>query len=215
MTLKIVHSDSTEEEASEVPTLKEGDVLMEKQGEYWMPVKTSENRLQCVTGASYTQAFETQLHIKQLSQTAQKSFLLMAELLHEAKERKDWVALEIGSFQEYVDELHLPVENSYSWVTRLIAIHRDIKLKSGVNDTVMQNIGVSKLTRLLPEARKGELTPERIAQAMTLSDKDLRIELGHKMGEPEECSITCPECGRQIFGARFVNKKGKDESAVS
>ena len=123
------------------------------------------------------------------------------------KERKDWIALEIGSFQEYVDELHLPVENSYSWVTRLIAIHRDIKLKSKVDDIALQNIGVSKLTRLLPEARKGELTPERINQALTLSDKDLRVELGQKMYEPEQCSIVCPECGRQIWGAKFVNKK--------
>ena len=66
---------------------------------------------------------------------------------------------------------------------------------------LLAEIGVAKLTRLLPLARAGELTDEIIDAARVLSDLDLREKLGHNVGGSDgsdEMWIICSRCGQRL-----------------
>jgi len=152
------------------------------------------------------EALKVKLHIQQLSRVAQFSFLEMGKLLKQARDDAHWSVLSMESFREYVEELDLPVSASYSWATRLIGVYEFVALPSGLTNEQLAEIGISKLVRLLPLARNGQLTPEWLDKAKEMSDRDLREELGHTFPDanPQE-SIICPRCGGEILNARWVS----------
>lgn len=152
-------------------------------------------------------AWHNRLHIMQLARDAQVMFLTMGELLYNARENAEWSHLHYESFEEYIQDLGLPMTNSYSWATRLIGIHEFLVMRMGISKELLLQIGVAKLSRLLPAARQGKLDEELLNKATVLSDLDLRIELGHHVGEGGGSteSIICPRCGAEIQGARWVS----------
>lgn len=151
-------------------------------------------------------AWENKIHIMQLSQQSQRAFLKMGELMYEAQEKAHWSLLSYETFQDYIEDLELPMSNSYSWSTRLINIYKFFVKDLELNEDMLIKIGVAKLTRLLPVARDQAITDEILEKAMTLSDRDLQIELGKGSGggkSAEEC-INCPRCGVTIYNAKKV-----------
>ncbi|MBU1621862.1 MAG: hypothetical protein KJ604_20595 [Gammaproteobacteria bacterium] len=144
-------------------------------------------------------AWEHKVAIEAMAVKAQVLFLDMGKLLYDAREKAEWSILHYESFKEYIEDLKLPMTESYSWATRLISIYEYMVLKYKIAAEILAKIGVAKLTRLIPVARKGELTPELLSLAQELSDLDLRQELGHNVGDSsgdgEPKFATCPRCG--------------------
>ncbi len=145
--------------------------------------------------------------IEAMALEAEVMFIRMGQLLYQAREDGEWSILHHESFKEYVESLSLPMTNSYSWATRLTNIFEYLVKQRGLDEKLLAEIGVAKLTRLLPLARKGELTDEVIEAARILSDLDLREELGHDVGggEEKEDWVICPRCG-DTFNARKANR---------
>lgn len=151
-------------------------------------------------------ALKTRTQILQLATEAQATFLEMRKLLYEAREEAQWSVLRYESYKEYIEDLGLPMTNSYSWATRLVGIYEYMVVKMGLSNEDLIQIGVAKLSRLLPAAREGKLTAELIEQAKVLSDMDLRVELGHNVGGGSaDTAIVCPRCGAEIPNARWVS----------
>ena len=150
-------------------------------------------------------AHQTKLHIQQIAREAGVSFLKIGALLYKAQEDADWSILGYESFREYVEDLELPVQSSWSWATRLIGITKYLDIERGLNEQELLEIGVAKCTRLLPVARRGELTDELVEDAKVLSDADLQVKLGGKVREHlGERWIVCNRCGAIITGAKWV-----------
>ena len=144
-------------------------------------------------------ALEHKRLIESMALEAEVMFLRMGQLLYNAREQGEWTMLRYESYREYVEDLKLPVTNSYSWATRLSSIFEYLVKNMGLDEKLLAEIGVAKLTRLLPLARKGELTDEVIQAARVLSDLDLRASLGHSVGGGDtEDMIICPRCGEQF-----------------
>ena len=146
-------------------------------------------------------AWENRVHIMQLAQSAQSTFLKMGSLMYKAREDADWTILSYESFKEYIEDLGLPMQNSYSWATRLIGIYEYLAVKMNIPEKILIEIGVAKLTRLLPLARDGALTMDMLEQAKILSDLDLRAMLGHDVeggGEAKPDYVVCPRCGNSF-----------------
>lgn len=157
-------------------------------------------------------AWQHKLLIEKHCQRIQYSFLEIGRLLKEARDDRHFLTLHYDTFQEYVEELNLPVPHSYSWATRLINIWEVVALPSGVSPEVLAGIGVTKLARILPTARREGVTEELLTQAKELSERDLRIVLGHKETRlSEDDVITCPSCGARLYGLRYISKP-KDDS---
>lgn len=155
-------------------------------------------------------AFERRLHIMQLAQGAQSMFLKMGALLYQVREEGEWSIMNYESFNEYIEDLKLPMQNSYSWATRLIGIYEYLVKDMQLPETILIEIGVAKLTRLLPAAREGRLTMDLIEQAKALSDMDLRAFLGHNVDSGSDSDekpdmIICPRCGDQ-FNAKKAQR---------
>ena len=137
--------------------------------------------------------------IEELAVLAEVTFLKMGHLLYDARIQGEWSILHYESYREYIEDLKLPMTNSYSWATR--SIYEYLVAKMGLDQKLLAEIGVAKLTRLLPLARNGELTQEVIEAARILSDLDLRASLGHQVGDgggEEELLVICPRCGEQF-----------------
>ena len=153
-------------------------------------------------------AYGHKQEIETLALGAEIMFLKMGQLLYDARIAGEWSILHYESYREYCESLKLPVSASYSWATRLSSIYEYLVKNMGLDEKLLAEIGVSKLTRLLPLARKGELTQEVIDAALLLSDLDLRAELGHSVshGESEEDIVVCPRCGEK-FNAKTATRE--------
>jgi len=152
-------------------------------------------------------AYGNKQRIEAMAIEAEVMFLKMGQLLYNARIAGEWSILHYESYREYVEDLRLPMTNSYSWATRLSAIYEYLVKKMGLDEKLLAEIGVSKLTRLLPLARKGELTVEVIEAARILSDLDLRAELGQEVGSrgDEPDLIVCPHCG-EVFNSKTATR---------
>ena len=156
---------------------------------------------------SEKKAYKNKQKIEQMALEAEVTFLKMGQLLYNAREQGDWSTLHYESFKEYIEDLQLPMTNSYSWATRLSNIYEYMVKNMGLDEKMLAGIGVAKLTRLLPLARAGILTEAIIDAAKVLSDLDLRAELGHDVGGSgsETDMVICPRCGEQ-FDAKKANR---------
>ncbi len=135
-------------------------------------------------------------------------FLKMGQLLYDARIAGEWSTLHYESYREYIEDLKLPVQASYSWATRLSAIYEYLVKNMGLEEKLLAEIGVAKLTRLLPLARKGELTEEVIEAARLLSDLDLRAKLGQEVGGDggdKVDNVVCPRCG-EVFNSKTATR---------
>uniref|UniRef100_A0A6M3KKS3 Uncharacterized protein n=1 Tax=viral metagenome TaxID=1070528 RepID=A0A6M3KKS3_9ZZZZ len=152
-------------------------------------------------------AYENKKRIEAMALEAEVMFLRMGQLLYDAREKGEWTILHYESYREYVEDLSLPMTNSYSWATRLSSIYEYLVKNMGLDEKLLAEIGVAKLTRLLPLARSGNLTEEVLEAARILSDLDLRAELGHSVGGggDSEQMIVCPRCG-ETFDAKKATR---------
>ena len=149
-------------------------------------------------------ALQTQQEVKRLVSLTQFSFLKIGELLYKAREERhyqyfhtDWLG--------YLKDLELPVQNPYSWASNVIGVYEQIYLKLNKKPEEMAQMGITKLIRLIPAARKDKLTDDLWTKAQTLSDLDLRREVGHKIGDVDtSLSIICPNCGSEVLGAKWA-----------
>jgi hypothetical protein len=173
-------------------------------------VEVSQTTVQEVVGVpseAEKTAYEHKQQIEALAIEAEVMFLRMGQLLFNAQKKGEWTVLHYESYKEYIVDLKLPMTNSYSWATRLSNIYEYLVLNMKLDEKLLAEIGVAKLTRLLPLARKGELTEAVIEAARVLSDLDLRAELGHNVGGGSETEmlVICPRCG-DTFDARKANR---------
>lgn len=156
-------------------------------------------------------AIEHKEQIEAYAIQAEVVFLEMGHLLYEARVGAEWSILSYESYKSYIEDLQLPMTNSYSWATRLSNIYEYMIKKMGLDPKFIAQIGVAKATRLLPLARKGMLTQEVLDAALALSDLDLRETLGHNVsggedGETEDLVI-CPRCGENFNSKKAVRVK--------
>lgn len=134
--------------------------------------------------------------IQSISRETIGCFLQLGLCLKEAKEKRHWDILGFDGWDEYLEDLGLRVDAAaklidvvtYVWALPFVQATDPLKLKE------------TTLIRLIPMARRGELTEEKWAHAITLRDSDLRILLGHEVeprqGTPRE--IRCPRCGNSF-----------------
>lgn len=148
--------------------------------------------------SSYTEADERRLEIVQRSYQVEWHFLEIGRLLCRARDQMDWSVLGHEDFMEYIAEVLQG--HSWNYAGKLMGIIDHIDSLPWVNEKALALMGMTKLTRLLPTARAGDLTPEFWEEAMVLRDMDLRRQLGHKVGELKSGrTVTCPQCGYEIF----------------
>lgn len=208
----------------------EGDNRVIECGEF-VPAKTADETPSTAVATNTVQegsehekkAFERQLEIKQLALGAESIFLQMGQLLYDAREAADWTTFRYDNFKQYIENLELPMSNSYSWATRLLNIweffvvkfkpnHKAlVKLGFETTEALYVKIGVAKLTRLLPVARDSKLTLALLEKALILSDRDLRALLGEGDGEgggDESATetIVCPHCGATVYNAKATGE---------
>jgi len=193
---------AVDEEPVDEPEVVESDELTddEKKKLEELKVRVKEGDVEKFTDDDIKNAYQNRLHVMQLARGAQAAFLQMGALLYDAREHGEWTILRYETFREYIEDLGLPMQNSYSWATRLIGIHEYLVLKMNLPDTILLEIGVAKLTRLLPAAREDRLTMDMVESAKKLSDIDLREMLGHNVGGGGDQTdmIICPRCGETI-----------------
>lgn len=148
-------------------------------------------------------AEQNYLQIQRIVEITEGNFLVLARLLWECQQEGYWSDIGRESFRELIEEVGL----SYSFATRLIGIHEHFILKLGMTQAQLLEVGVSKLTMLLPEAKRRNLEVEEVIEKGSLSVEHLRKELGHKVTETDkEYSIHCPRCNEEIRGARWITK---------
>ena len=152
-------------------------------------------------------AYEHKQQIETLALGAEVMFLRMGQLFYGARIAGEWSILHFESYREYIEDIKLPMTNSYSWATRLSAIYEYLVKNMKLDEKLLAEIGVAKLTRLLPLARKGELTEDIIEAARIMSDLDLRAELGHNVegSDDKPDMIICPRCG-EVINAKTANR---------
>jgi uncharacterized protein with PIN domain len=152
---------------------------------------------------------------------AEYTFLEIAQLLQVVRDECQWTILGYDGFEEYILDLNLPVQRPYSWAMRLLRIYETIVLPMGLKSETAAVIGITRLTRLLPLARSGELTDSILIKASQVSDMELRALVGHTVSdsatelEPSKCprcgeDVICAKCGEKIL--KFGRKR-KDESS--
>ena len=148
-----------------------------------------------------------QLYIQQLAQVRTKAGIEIGFLLLEAKENRYY---EIHGYDCIEDYGIATLNTSRKKVHDLIDIVELIALPSGFTPEQLKQWTETSLLRLLPLARRGELTEEWMEKAHELPDLALRHELGHKIPEYDiRESINCPWCSQEIIGAKWVSKKGE------
>lgn len=146
----------------------------------------------------------------------QRDFLQIGKLLTQCYEERYWRVLGYRSFREYA-EYSLPINNSYSWATRLMNAYRlSATPLAPPNDSLIK-IGIAKLSLLLPKARRAELNEALWNKAETLSYGELKRELGYKVaGKPtlmkDEQTYTHVEIQKKIKEiGRILGKYAKEE----
>jgi len=124
-----------------------------------------------------------------------KAFLRVGQLLIDNQENGYWAATGAESFKDFTAMLGF----SYSWATRLMAMHRVVTSQLLTEDEVLE-IGQSKMGLLVAHTGNGGLTDEVKAIARDGSFIDLRKALGHNILDPElsEEYLVCPRCGEDV-----------------
>ena len=150
-------------------------------------------------------AVQNDLLIKEHLRAVGINFLVIGKLLNESRNNLYWQVLGYDRMQDYVEnpELSLP---SWSWACRLMDIWQFIvmpKLEGVDYERLLEalsEVGVSKLTRMLPAARDGRLTEDDWEAAKILSDRDLQRHFRNKpepatKSRQDESGVYCPRCG--------------------
>lgn len=153
-------------------------------------------------------AEKNELHLQQLASRQKSDFVSLGLLLYENHKEAYWSLCGHESFKDLIETLGV---GSYSYVTRLMQAARLMIDKVLTEDEILE-IGVAKVSLLLPRAKDGTLTRDDIELAKSAPYRDLRGHLGYKADDRDMgSSITCPRCGAEINNAKWV-KGGRDES---
>ena len=148
--------------------------------------------------------------IVKLARMAELCFIDMGRLLKQVQDEALWGVYKYETFQQYCDNLELPQKQPYKWVLGVVSIWEVLVEQNGIDKERLAKIGIAKCLRLVPLARKGEMTEDHLALAemSDTTDRVLRDNVGHS-GD-QDSSINCPRCGVQIMGAKWV--KPEDEA---
>jgi hypothetical protein len=141
------------------------------------------NSRDLVISSKEREARENQEHTILLIEKTVENFLEIGRLLKECYDKKYWQLLGYKNFREYVEYLNIPSSSSYCMATRLIGIYEMSMNPLAPSREEFIKIGVSKLTRILPTLRKGTFTKALLDKARTLSDMELRHEVGHNVSK--------------------------------
>jgi hypothetical protein len=144
------------------------------------------------------------LTIRQLIRDVKIDFIELGGLLLELYDLKSWSQCGFDRWQDYVESLGI---GSYSYVMSLVAISKLVADKFLTSEDVLE-IGYSKACLLAPVAARGELTEELVSLARVSTNRDLRLQLGHRVRENDESSsVHCPSCGATIIGCVWKKKE--------
>jgi len=120
------------------------------------------------------QAFQIDLHLRQIRRSINENFLTLAQLLKEVRDKRYWQTLEYDSFNAYIAQPDLSLQRSS--VYDLIAIYEKYVEGYGVQPAGLSNMDWTKLAETLPYVNKRN-HEEMIEKAGSLSRSDLREEL--------------------------------------
>ena len=143
--------------------------------------------------------------IVQLARMAELCFIDMGRLFKQVNDEILWGVYKFDTFQQWCDSLDLPQKQQYKWILGVISIWEVLVLGQGIDKERLARIGIAKCLRLVPIARKGELTELilALAEEPNTTDIHLRDALGHNLGGDDE-PFYCPRCGVQIAGVKRV-----------
>jgi len=148
--------------------------------------------------------------IVKLARMAELCFIDMGRLFKQVQDEVLWGVYKFETFQQWCDSLDIPQKQPYKWILGVISIWEVLIEQQGIDRERLAKIGIAKCLRLVPVARKGQLTEDilALAEEPNTTDIALREQVGHNSSEYE---INCPRCGQRIIGAKWV---GAEDEAV-
>ena len=154
-----------------------------------IPTPNSTKKLNPIERAQFVQAA-----VRKYGTAICACYLEIGGLLKEAKDNRHWDVLGFDGWVDYTADLGLTIDQA----SKMIGIVEYVIPLPFVKTTEPDVIKWSTMIRLLPIARKGELTEEMWREAVLLSEADLRRMLGHSVTTPEGAEVTCPQCGARF-----------------
>jgi len=153
---------------------------------------------------------ENEKTILNMAQRQKADFLVLGILLLANMKRSYWSRNQHHSFKDFIEQLGI---GSYSRMTRL-ADMAQLVLDGKLTAEEVSEIGVSKMSRLLPLLKKGEVSRDTIELAKTCPYRDLLVQLGKvkEDGGPVEQWIRCPRCGNEYAFNKSMLTKAENES---
>ena len=137
------------------------------------------------------------------ARSIKESFLDIGDLLKANFEGAFWSQLGYENFKDYIESLGL---FSYSWATRMINLSYVVAAQLITREDILE-MGMAKAALILPALKQGKLTQDIIEIAKHAPASDLRLELGHKIQENDDCDeIYCPRCGERLYNLRWASR---------
>ena len=153
---------------------------------------------------AYNEAETNCMAIEALTKEIFVSFVKLGVLLMQNQDKAFYSAAGFSGFKEYTEAVGL---TDWTMVTRLVNIGRVVTSQQ-ISFGDASEIGYSKMCLLLPKFRKGEVSQDLIQLAKVAPNRDLRLELGHKISEETfEEYVTCTRCGYDVILNRGMIKR--------
>lgn len=166
------------------------------------------------TEQAANEAFENDSSIRAIKDSLQVSFLELAKVLKENRDRKYWETLGYDTFEAYIANPDIGFERST--IYNLIAIYERFVLEYDVQPAGLAKTYYSKLTEILPVVTKDNYE-EWLTKAETLSRSDLREEVRSHQGRSPVYSHAETEFGdfvKNNFLEYRISKKGLPDFMV-
>jgi len=153
--------------------------------------------------SGYAPADANTLLIEQFSRSLKIHFVILGGLLCECADNAHWTQdNKWDSFSDFAESLGV---GSYTTITRMMQVYR-VATSQQLTLAEIIEIGRSKMYYLVPILRKGGMSDEVKAIALTGTVKSLREELGHKVVESIHREVHCPNCGALVPNAKYTQK---------
>lgn len=140
------------------------------------------------------QAFDLQVRVVERVAGQRASWTGVAEHLHAFHDGKGWVALGLGSFNEWLGQPEISLSRAEAYA--MIGAWRDLVVGKNVDPTELGRLDVSKVAVVLPAVRRGDVeTEQALSDCESLSRSDLRA----AYQEPGHASYrVCDACGSRV-----------------
>jgi len=145
---------------------------------------------------------ENELKIRQLVLNIKGNFLELGELLLQNRENAHY-SHHHGSFDDFIESLGI---GSKSWAYRVMDMAQLQRCHPLFPKERIIDIGFSKMTLLLPAAKKQTLDEDTVLLAQDCTMVALKEHLGHKIPEMSDDFINCPNCGFEIKGVKRTRR---------